>query len=143
MWKNVAFIFSGIFFCLAGLLATNKQRLKQTFLNEWAQDYELISTSGKMPKLWFALKETVVTPECHPLYSPASDQEVPIKKAPEGTYKVEILIVDATDGNAIAAIVQYHITNSEKNTVWEFGRTLQLGHYYGALFWPNNILNQF
>lgn len=143
MWKNIALLFSCIFFCLAGLLATNKQRLKRTFINEWAQDYELISKSGKMPKLWFDLKTVVVAPESLPLYSPSSDKENPVKNTVEGTHKVEILIVDATDGNAIAAIVQYHITNAERNTVWEFGRTLKLGHYYGALFWPNNTLNQF
>ena len=135
MLRSLALIISGILTLVAALLLTNELRVKMAFLQQWQQDIQLMEKSGKLPALWKELGEIRLESSSSKKLITAKDV-APIKLAAKGIYKLDLLILQAENGNELNAVIQYDVVNSNGSTVFEFGRTLSLGRYYGLIFWP-------
>jgi hypothetical protein len=126
---------------LAGLIASNEWRLKRAFRNAWQKDIVLIESSGKLP-IWKELVGAQVAEASSPLFRDQIDVgQIPIHR--DGKHTVEVLVLDATDSRQVHAVIQYDFTDAKGNTVFEFGRTLEIGTYHGIVFWPTRFSDQF
>lgn len=142
--KIFSITFSLILLIVALFMATNQTRIQNTFYNAWKTDIILIDKAPKMPAIWKSVSSVEVSENSHPLYLPIVQQRgTPVLPTENGKHLLEVLIVDATDGPNVRVIVQYDMVNGQKNTVFEFGRTLNLGTYIGGLFWPHTFGDQF
>lgn len=55
--------------------------------------------------------------------------EIPLKKNPNGTLRLEVFVDHWTEGKEYGAMVQYQLVDLASNdTIWELGRTFTLGN---------------
>lgn len=94
----------------------------------WKRDIINLIGSKALPEAFFKAKDikySYGTPEAREWLSKI---EIPLKKNPEGTHRMEVFIDRWAQGTDFGAMIQYQLINlSTNDTEWELGRTLTLG----------------
>jgi hypothetical protein len=102
---------------------------KDKFLRSWQEDLKLLRKNKALPASWDHIREVEVKSD----NSPAIDWVESVKKQtkldPNGTFKLNVMVIHWIEKTKYGAIVQYSITDTRSgNTVWEISRTLHLGY---------------
>lgn len=91
------------------------------------EDLENLSSKGLLPKEMNSLAEVELNAGTDNAKSWLKDMRFPFKVQKEGTHKLEVLLVDWTEGPKDGAMLQLNlIEKSSGNMVWELGRTFIL-----------------
>jgi hypothetical protein len=94
---------------------------------QWTADVKTLEASGKLPRVWFDVKDIKViggTPETKQWLRRI---KIPLKPNPKGHHHMEILVVAWEESGKRGALVQYNIEDGKTtNTLLELGRTFIL-----------------
>ena len=125
-----------ILFCIcAGLIsyvaldfwASKNGKPDLKFAQLWQEDVELLESSQKLPKAWYSVKEIEVYPGDAQAKVWMKSIHPPIKKNPNGQFKMEILVLTWEEAGKVGSVIQYDLVDLKtQNLVWELGRTLIL-----------------
>jgi hypothetical protein len=129
---RLGFLFIGaavaaVAFVLLNMWSARNAPLWKRLEHRWAEDVELMESSGKLPAAWADVKSYDLiggTPESRAwlkLIHP------PLKTNPKGRHRMDVLVVGWEESGKRGALIQYNIEDLKtKNTVSEIGRTLIL-----------------
>lgn len=101
---------------------------KEKFISSWQSDINALESAHKLPSPWKHIRQIEFKSD----NSPAADWLDSLKKQfqldPNGSYKLNVMVIHWIEKNRYGAIVQYSITDLKSgNTIWELSRTLPLG----------------
>jgi hypothetical protein len=97
----------------------------------WSRDVRLLEESGRLPTQWNEIKEISIRADNSPIQDWLSGLEAPIRRNPNGQYRLEVFLIHMIEGNRYGAVIQYNLVDLKNdNTIWEAGRTLKLGIVY-------------
>lgn len=102
---------------------TKLQRLERM----WSEDVALLESSGKLPAPWFKLRNLEVYGGTEEAKAWLKRIQPPLKTRPDGTHKMEVLLLSWEEDGKTGAVVQYNMVDIKtQNMVWELGRTFIL-----------------
>ena len=101
---------------------------KDKFAVQWKKDVGTLEKSGKLPEGWQQIREISIKTDASPAQNWVVGLEAPMKKKPDGTYKLEVFIAHWIDNDKYGALIQYNLVDLRTgNTTWELSRNLQIG----------------
>lgn len=130
--KRISFLLLCLSVGLAAFVCLDFYRRQKSPLfkrleSQWAADVRGLESSGKLPESWKQVKEIEViggTPETKAWLK---RMQIPLKANPEGTNKMEVLVVVWEEAGKRGAMIQYNIEDIKtRNNLLEIGRTLIL-----------------
>lgn len=102
---------------------------KEKFLKSWQDDTALLRKTKNLPAGWDHIKTVEIKSDNSPATTWVDNLKQRIPVDPNGTYKLNVIVIHWIEGNRYGAIVQYSLTDTKSgNTVWEISRTLHLGY---------------
>lgn len=102
---------------------------KEKFLTSWQDDVRLLRKNHSLPASWDHIREVEVKSDNSPALDWIESLKQQIHIDPNGTFKLNVMVIHWIEKNKYGAIVQYSITDTRSgNTVWEISRTLHLGY---------------
>lgn len=102
---------------------------KNKFITSWQDDVRLLRKTKSLPNGWDHIREVEIKSDNSPAIEWGESMRPQLKIDPNGTYKLNVMVIHWIEKNEYGAIVQYSITDLKSgNTVWEISRTLHLGY---------------
>jgi hypothetical protein len=102
---------------------------KEKFMSSWQDDVRLLRKKKALPAPWDHIREIEVRSDNSPAIDWVDSLKKQIKIDPNGTYKLNVMVIHWIEKTKYGAIVQYSITDLKSgNTIWEISRTLHLGY---------------
>lgn len=93
----------------------------------WENDLELLEQSASLPKAWNQIREVKIDAATDSAKKWMQSVYPPITVRPDGTHRLEILVISWEEGKEHGVILQYNLVELKtENMVWELGRTLVL-----------------
>lgn len=104
---------------------------KEKFLRTWANDVEILEKSNQLPVGWQNIREISLKTDNSIAQDWIVGMEAPIKKNPQGKYRLDVFIIHQLEDTRYGAVVQYNLVDLVTgDTTWELGRTFKLGYVY-------------
>ena len=102
---------------------------KEKFLSSWQEDVRLLKKKNALPASWDHIREVEVKSDNSPAIDWIESLKSQVKIDPNGTHKLNVLVIHWIEKTKYGVIVQYSITDIKSgNTIWEISRTLHLGY---------------
>ena len=93
----------------------------------WAEDVADLAEAKKLPPFWNDIQKVEMYGGDTQAKDWARKIEVPIKTNPQGTHKLEVLLLTWEENGKRGAVIQYDAVDlKSQNMVWELGRTFIL-----------------
>jgi hypothetical protein len=93
----------------------------------WTRDIKRLREAKALPAAFEDIKEIEVTAATEQGREWLKSLKIPVKTKPNGTHRLEILLLTWEEGTTVAAIVQYNLIDlHSKDMIWELGRTFIL-----------------
>jgi hypothetical protein len=97
----------------------------------WSRDVRLLEESGRLPPQWTEIKDISIRADNSPIQDWLMALKAPIRRNPNGQYRLDVFLIHLIEGNRYGAVIQYNLVDlRDENTIWEAGRTLKLGLIY-------------
>lgn len=101
---------------------------KEKFSITWKKDLKTLEKSGKLPEGWQQIREIALKTDNSPAQTWVVGLEAPIKKSPEGFFRLDIFIAHWIENDKYGTLIQYNLVDLRTgNTTWELSRSLQIG----------------
>ncbi len=94
----------------------------------WKRDLINLIGNKAVPEGFFKVKDINYTFGSQTAEGWVKSIEVPLKKVPQGTFRLDVFVDHWAEGKEYGAVIQYQLVDlSNNDTIWELGRTLTLG----------------
>jgi hypothetical protein len=101
---------------------------KEKFVLSWKKDIAALEKSSKLPKEWQEIREIIVKTDNSPAQNWVEKIETPVKKKPDGFYRLDVFIAHWIDNDKYGVLIQYNLVDLRNgNTIWELSRSLPIG----------------
>lgn len=93
----------------------------------WENDLELLEQASSLPKQWDQIREIKIDAATDNAKKWMQGVYPPITIRPDGTHRLEILVISWEEEKEHGVIIQYNLVElKNENMIWELGRTLIL-----------------